>query len=173
MRLDIVIHHPEGEFLLALANADLQVQVNRAINYIEQLQADNADLTKRLADADTGEDEADAADISSQLDAAGVPPITPPSGGQTGSFQGTVNVSAFPTSIAVGAVENVTGAATVDTGQNGPFSFSATGLPDGLTLDSSGNLSGSATAAGPFSVVVTATDASGNTGTASTSGTVA
>src|SRR5581483_4846963 len=45
----------------------------------------------------------------------------------------------------------------------GAYTFSATGLPPGLTMDSNGFISGTptTTTGSPFSVVVTVTDASG------------
>lgn len=52
-------------------------------------------------------------------------------------------------------------------GGAGPYSFSASGLPQGLSLSSAGVLSGSATSAGSHAFTVTATDANGNSGTRS------
>ncbi|OLB65213.1 MAG: hypothetical protein AUI10_07755 [Actinobacteria bacterium 13_2_20CM_2_72_6] len=43
----------------------------------------------------------------------------------------------------------------------GPYTWSATGLPAGLSIDGTGKISGTPTAAGSYSVVVTATDAKG------------
>ncbi|KQW31282.1 hypothetical protein ASE36_03175 [Rhizobium sp. Root274] len=53
-----------------------------------------------------------------------------------------------------------------------PYSFSATGLPDGLTLSDDGTFSGTPEEAGDFTVTVTATDALGATGQADLSLTV-
>lgn len=44
-----------------------------------------------------------------------------------------------------------------------PYSWSATGLPDGLEISPSGLVSGTPTAAGPAQVMVTVTDANGDT----------
>lgn len=53
-----------------------------------------------------------------------------------------------------------------------PYTFTATGLPDGLTLSEDGSLSGIPTEDGDFTVSVTATDALGATGQADLSLTV-
>ncbi len=49
------------------------------------------------------------------------------------------------------------------TGGLAPYSYSATGLPAGLAISRTGAISGTPTAAGSYSVVVTATDAGGAT----------
>jgi choice-of-anchor A domain-containing protein/prepilin-type N-terminal cleavage/methylation domain-containing protein len=49
------------------------------------------------------------------------------------------------------------------TGGSTPYAFSATGLPTGLTISTSGTISGSPSAIGDFTVTVTATDAVGAT----------
>lgn len=46
-----------------------------------------------------------------------------------------------------------------------PYGYTATGLPAGITLATDGTLSGTPTTAGSYTVVVTATDAHGATGT--------
>jgi large repetitive protein len=51
-------------------------------------------------------------------------------------------------------------------GGTAPHTFTATGLPAGLSLASSGPVTGTPTATGRFSVIVTATDAKGILGTA-------
>lgn len=51
-------------------------------------------------------------------------------------------------------------ALVVATGGTPPYSFSATGLPSGLTMDASGNIVGTPTTAGTSSVVVSVTDSS-------------
>lgn len=58
-------------------------------------------------------------------------------------------------------------------GGTAPYRYAATGLPAGVNLDvASGQLSGTPTAAGTYSVSVTATDNAGNTGSASYSLTI-
>ena len=58
-----------------------------------------------------------------------------------------------------GAVGSPYNAAVSATGGSGNYTFTATGLPAGVTLSTSGIVSGTPTTAGTFSVVVTATDA--------------
>jgi hypothetical protein len=57
-------------------------------------------------------------------------------------------------------------------GGTSPYTWTATGLPTGLSISSSGLISGTASAAGSYSVTATAKDASGATGSASFSWTV-
>jgi hypothetical protein len=59
------------------------------------------------------------------------------------------------------------------TGGAGPYTFTATGLPPGLTLSTTGTLSGTPATAGTFSIAVTATDVSGGTVSGSFSITIA
>ncbi len=58
-------------------------------------------------------------------------------------------------------------------GGTGPYTFSGTGLPDGLALSTSGAITGTPTTAGPFSLTVTATDSKGILGSNSFAITVA
>ncbi len=58
------------------------------------------------------------------------------------------------------------------TGGTAPYTWTATGLPTGLAITSAGKISGTTSAAGSFTVAVTAKDAAGKTGTASFSWTV-
>ncbi len=53
------------------------------------------------------------------------------------------------------------------------YSFTATGLPDGLTISAAGQISGTPTAAGASSYIVTVTDSVGDTATATGTITVA
>ncbi len=55
---------------------------------------------------------------------------------------------------------------TAHTASGGKLTYTATGLPAGLSIDRDGVISGSATHAGTSTVTVTATDGSGATGTA-------
>ena len=57
-------------------------------------------------------------------------------------------------------------------GVGGPYTFSATGLPTGLSLSSTGLLTGTATVTGTFTYTVTVTDAAGTSGSSSCSVTV-
>jgi hypothetical protein len=50
-------------------------------------------------------------------------------------------------------------------GAGGPYTFTATGLPSGVTISSSGTISGTPTVNGTFSYTVTITDSKGNKGT--------
>ena len=65
------------------------------------------------------------------------------------------------------AITQVTLAATGGTG--GPYTYTATGLPAGLSLSTSGTISGTATASGTYNYTITVKDAAGNTGTANCS----
>jgi len=49
-------------------------------------------------------------------------------------------------------------------GAGGPYTFTATGLPAGLSISSAGVISGTATVSGTFNYTVTVTDSAGNTG---------
>ncbi|MGD0731480.1 MAG: putative Ig domain-containing protein, partial [Terracidiphilus sp.] len=57
-------------------------------------------------------------------------------------------------------------------GSGGPYTFTATGLPAGLTLSSSGTISGTPTVSGTFNYTVTITDSKGDKGTLNCSITV-
>src|SRR5204863_409753 len=57
-------------------------------------------------------------------------------------------------------------------GTGGPYTFSATGLPAGLTMASDGTISGTPTVNGSFSYTVTVTDKDGHSGTVNCSVTV-
>jgi hypothetical protein len=58
-------------------------------------------------------------------------------------------------------------------GAGGPYTFTATGLPTGLSISSNGTISGTPTQSGTFPYTVTVTDSAGNKGTVSCSVTVA
>jgi hypothetical protein len=57
-------------------------------------------------------------------------------------------------------------------GGTSPYTWSATGLPSGLSISSSGLISGTPTTAGSYSVTATARDATGTTGSATFSWTI-
>lgn len=61
---------------------------------------------------------------------------------------------------------------TASGGVGGPYTFSATGLPPGLTMSSNGTISGTPTVSGTFNYTVTITDSAGNVGTVNCSVTV-
>ncbi|WP_437179724.1 beta strand repeat-containing protein [Pelotalea chapellei] len=61
---------------------------------------------------------------------------------------------------------------TASGGDGGPYTFSASGLPAGLTMDATGKISGTPTVGGTFSYTVTITDKAGNIGTSNCSVTV-
>jgi hypothetical protein len=63
-------------------------------------------------------------------------------------------------------------AAITVTGGIPPYTFTATGLPPGLTISPSGTISGTPTVSGSFTYTVTVTDSAGNKGTSSCSITV-
>ncbi|MGB8012320.1 MAG: putative Ig domain-containing protein, partial [Terriglobales bacterium] len=61
---------------------------------------------------------------------------------------------------------------TASGGAGAPYTFSATGLPAGLSISSTGTISGTPTVSGTFNYTVTITDAAGNVGTVNCSVTV-
>jgi hypothetical protein len=92
------------------------------------------------------------------------------SAGNTGTVNCSVTVAPPPTAtcISITAVQGVAITSVTLTGSGGvggPYTFSATGLPTGLTLSSSGTISGTPTVSGNFSYTVTITDSGGNKGT--------
>ncbi|MFE9422385.1 protease pro-enzyme activation domain-containing protein [Kitasatospora sp. NPDC006697] len=92
------------------------------------------------------------------------------SGGNTGNTVTVTNPGAQKGT--VGAAASLQIAAT-DSAAGQTLSYSATGLPAGLSISTSGLISGTPTAAGTSSVTVTATDATGATGSAAFTFTVA
>ena len=69
--------------------------------------------------------------------------------------------------VTINAVENlpITPVTMVGSGGTGPYTFSATGLPAGLTMSSTGTISGTPTVSGIFNYTVTVTDSAGHQGT--------
>jgi hypothetical protein len=98
--------------------------------------------------------------------------------GNTGTANCSVTVNPPPTANCVAinnAVQNVaiTPVTMVGSGGcGGPYTFSATGLPAGVTMSSSGTISGTPTVSGTFPYTVTITDKCGNKGTVNCSVTV-
>ncbi|MBZ5586435.1 MAG: putative Ig domain-containing protein, partial [Acidobacteriia bacterium] len=97
--------------------------------------------------------------------------------GHTGTVSCSVTVNPPPTAtcVVINAVQSVaitpvTMTATGGTGTG--YTFSATGLPAGLTISSSGTISGTPTVSGIFNYTVTVTDGGGHTGTVNCSVTV-
>ncbi len=87
----------------------------------------------------------------------------------------TINPPPSASCVAINAVQNVaiTPVTLVGTGgDGGPYTFSATGLPTGLSISSSGTISGTPTVTGTFNYTVTITDKDGHSGTINCSVTV-
>lgn len=91
--------------------------------------------------------------------------------GATATRSFTVSVRAAlsiasPASLSNGTVGVAWTATTVGAaGGTGPYAFSATGLPPGLTISGAGVVSGTPTTAGTFTPVVSVTDGAGSTAT--------
>jgi large repetitive protein len=94
----------------------------------------------------------------------------------TGNFSVTVNPSSLLVTTSVlpgGALGSSFSASLTATGGTPPYTWTGSGLPNGVTLSSSGALSGTPTSPGQFTVTVTVKDAAGVTATASFSVTIA
>src|SRR6202012_3057755 len=110
-------------------------------------------------------------DIETCTDATDQQWTEPTGGGGTGTNTVTVASPGNQTAT-VGTAASLQVHAT-DSGSGQTLAYSATGLPAGLSINSStGLISGTPTAAGTSSVTVTATDTTGAKGTASFSWTV-
>jgi hypothetical protein len=97
--------------------------------------------------------------------------------GNSGSLNCSVTVIVPPTAscVVINAIQNVaiTPVSMVGSGgAGGPYTFSATGLPSGLTMAANGTISGTPTVSGTFSYTVTITDKNGNSGSFNCSVTV-
>ena len=98
--------------------------------------------------------------------------------GNSGTVNCSVTVAPPPTAtcVTINAVQGVaiTPVTMVGSGgTGGPYTFSATGLPTGLTMSTSGTISGTPTVNGTFPYTVTVTDKDGHSGTVNCSVTVA
>jgi hypothetical protein len=71
-----------------------------------------------------------------------------------------------------GTVGTATSLQLAASGGTAPYTWTATGLPPGLSISSAGLISGTPTTAGSYSVTVTARDSAGATGSASFSWTI-
>ena len=104
--------------------------------------------------------------------------IATDSEGNTGTSSCAVNVAPPPVVATCYAVNAMAGVAITPVqlsgsgGTGGPYTFSATGLPNGLSVSTSGLLSGTPTVTGNFTYTITVTDNSGNSGSSSCSVTV-
>ena len=97
--------------------------------------------------------------------------------GNMGSTTCTITVNLPPSAncVTINAVMGtpITPVTMVGTGGcGGPYTFTATGLPGGLTMSTAGIVSGTPTASGTFNYTVTITDKCGNKGTLNCSTTV-
>ena len=97
--------------------------------------------------------------------------------GHTGTVNCSVTVNTPPTAscVSITAVQNVAITPVKMTGSGGtggPYTFSATGLPTGLTMASDGTISGAPTVSGTFNYTVTVTDKDGHSSTVNCSVTV-
>lgn len=78
-----------------------------------------------------------------------------------------LSVTITTTSLPSGAVNTPYNQALVATGGNTPYTWSATGVPAGLTVNTAGVLSGTPTAPGTFTITATVVDATGSSATKS------
>ncbi|MEO8621685.1 MAG: SdrD B-like domain-containing protein [bacterium] len=90
--------------------------------------------------------------------------------GHTGTLNCSVSVNGAPTAscVTINAVKGhaLTSVQLVGTGgAGGAYKFTATGLPPGVVISTSGVISGTPTMGGTFSYTVTITDKNGNVGT--------
>jgi len=115
---------------------------------------DNTTSVARTGAADTDRNDADFTKGA---------PTPEGSAGDGGSASVTVTNPGAQTATAGTAITPTTLAAS---GGTSPYTWTATGLPAGLSLSTAGVLSGTPSTAGTSSVTVTATDSTGATGTA-------
>ena len=98
-------------------------------------------------------------------------------GGRSGTLSCSVTVGDAPATscVSITATQGtaITPVTLVGTGgAGGPYTFSATGLPAGMTMSTSGTISGTPTVSGTFSYTVTVKDKNGNAGTSNCTVTV-
>src|SRR6185436_12126933 len=98
--------------------------------------------------------------------------------GNTGTINCSVTVNPPPsaTCVVISAIQGVPITPVTMTGSGGagaPYTFTATGLPTGLTMSTGGTISGTPMVSGVFNYTVTVKDKDGNTGTVNCSVTVA
>src|ERR1035438_7960939 len=98
--------------------------------------------------------------------------------GNTGTLNCSVTVAPPPsaTCAVITAIQGVAITPVTMVGSGGagaPYTFTASGLPAGITMSTGGTISGTPTVSGTFSYTVTVTDKAGNTGTLNCSVTVA
>jgi hypothetical protein len=84
----------------------------------------------------------------------------------SGGSGGTGSVTVTNPGSRTGTVGTATSLQLTASGGTAPYTWSATGLPAGLSISSSGLISGTPTTAGSYSVTATARDATGATGSA-------
>ena len=94
--------------------------------------------------------------------------------GNTGTTNCSLTVNGPPSAncVAINAIQGVAITPVTLTGSGGaggPYTFTAVGLPAGLTMSSGGTISGTPTVTGLFSYTVTIKDKDGNTGTSTCS----
>ena len=90
----------------------------------------------------------------------------------SGSTGGTGSVTVTNPGARTGTVGTATSLQLTASGGTAPYTWTATGLPPGLSISSAGLISGTPTTAGSYSVTATARDSAGATGSASFSWTI-
>jgi hypothetical protein len=98
--------------------------------------------------------------------------------GNTGTVNCSVTVAPpdSATCVVINAVQGVPITPVTEVGSGGsggPYTFTAAGLPAGLTMSTGGTISGTPTVSGTFNFTVTVKDSAGNTGAVNCSVTVA
>lgn len=157
----------------------LETAVPTALNaaYAKGLADSEADLAPGIADLKDALGNATASTEAGPTDAGNATGNT--SGGNTSGGNATGNTTTGPGNVSIGAsltfgtdpLPNPSlgvpySASLSTTGGTPPVTYALVGaLPDGLSLDDAGNITGTPTTAGTFSFSVTATDAATNSTT--------